>query len=92
MAEFDITLYAGQLDNYQATLDATHRAVSEAHRDLEAAYRALREVYGGQGADEFDTTWRAAGFAISAYTDGAPRLIQLLESKVEQLRSIDRGL
>jgi hypothetical protein len=92
MAELDITRYAGQLDNYQATLDATHRAVSEAHRDLEAAYRALREVYGGQGADEFDAAWRAAGTAIFAYTDGAPRLIQLLEGKVEQLRALDRGL
>ena len=92
MADLNITLYAAQLGNYQATLDSTHRAVSEAHRDLEAAYRALRAVYGGQGADDFDAAWRAAGSAIFAYTEGAPQLIQLLEGKVEQLRALDRGL
>lgn len=92
MADLDITRFTAQLGAYGTVLDESHRAVSEAHRDLEGAYRALREVYGGQGADEFDGAWRAAGTAIFAYTEGAPRLIQLLEQKVEQLKAIDRGL
>jgi hypothetical protein len=92
MPELDVTLFATHLDAYQVTLGETHAAVSDAHRELEAAYRALRDVYGGQGADEFDAAWRAAGSAIFAYTEGAPRLLQLLGHKVEQLRALDRGL
>jgi hypothetical protein len=88
----DVGRLAGVLADYERILAEERRRVTEAHVALVDRYRALSAVYAGSGAEQFKAEWDRVVATFDTYTEGVPKVLELLAEKVEQLRAIEEGL
>lgn len=88
----DIGRLISVLGDYQRALTEQHGRVAEAHGVLVGRYRALSAVYEGGGAAQFKGGWQRVVDTFDAYADGVPKVLQLLEEKIEQLKALESGL
>lgn len=87
----DITQLRSALADYATVLEEKQAALREALGGVESAYAALRDVYEGDGAQQFRRTWDMASDAFGAYDEGVPVLLEQLRDKIDQLAAIDRA-
>ncbi|RHW25425.1 hypothetical protein D0Z08_19555 [Nocardioides immobilis] len=87
----DITQLRRALADYATVLEEKQAAVRDALSEVESAYAALRDVYGGDGAQQFRRTWDMASDAFRSYDEGVPVLLEQLRDKIDQLAAIDRA-
>lgn len=90
MAEADVTLLVGRLTSHSEALDRHNAAIQKAFENAQESLAYLRRVYGGVAAEDFLSHWDLTTEALEQYLDGARRLKEILDARVDSLRAADR--
>lgn len=88
----DVTRLMTELQDFERALDKHSATVASDMQELQTRLAMLRAAWGGRAGREFSAHWERTERAFEAYTEGAKRLVPLLQGRVEALRRLDRNL
>lgn len=92
MADGDVTLLLSRLRSYSAALDRHTLAVQRAYDKAQESYTHLRRMWGGDAAQEFYEHWDRTTEAFERYLNGARRIKETLDARIESLSEADQPM
>lgn len=90
MADADVTQLVSRLSSHSEALDRHNAAIQKAYEHAEESLAYLRRVYGGVAAEDFLSHWDLTSQALEQYLEGARRIKEILDARLESLRAADR--